>query len=70
MALTGTLEESLFLGAHYRHYIRLGDVIVMADSPEPRPGGAVRLVMPSDRVARCMGSKESPACNLLGSTIT
>jgi ABC-type Fe3+/spermidine/putrescine transport system ATPase subunit len=50
MALTGTLEESLFLGAHYRHYIRLGEVIVMADSPEPRPGGAVRLVVPSDRV--------------------
>jgi len=50
MALTGTLEESLFLGAHYRHYIRLGQVIVMADSPEPRPGGAVRLVVPSDRV--------------------
>ena len=50
MALTGTLEESLFLGAHYRHYIRLGQVIVMADSPEPRLGGAVRLVVPSDRV--------------------
>ena len=50
MALTGTLEESLFLGAHYRHYIRLGQVIVMADSPEPRPGGAVRLVVLSDRV--------------------
>jgi ABC-type Fe3+/spermidine/putrescine transport system ATPase subunit len=50
MALTGTLEESLFLGAHYRHYIRLGQVIVMADSPELRPGGAVRLVMASDRV--------------------
>jgi hypothetical protein len=25
-------------------------VIVMADSPDPRPAGAVRLVMPSDRV--------------------
>jgi ABC-type Fe3+/spermidine/putrescine transport system ATPase subunit len=50
MALMGALEESLFLGAHYRHYIRVGDVIVMADSPDPRPAGAVRLVMPSDRV--------------------
>ena len=50
ITLTGALEESLFLGAHYRHYIRLGDVIVMADSPEPRPAGVVRLVMPSDRV--------------------
>jgi ABC-type Fe3+/spermidine/putrescine transport system ATPase subunit len=50
MALTGTLEESLFLGAHYRHYIRLGQVIVMADSPEPRPAGAVRLVVPAEKV--------------------
>jgi hypothetical protein len=50
MVLTGSLEESLFLGAHYRHYVRLGSVIVLADSPEPRPAGDVRLVMPSDRV--------------------
>ena len=50
MVLTGSLEESLFLGAHYRHYVRLGSVIVMADSSEPRPAGAVRLVMPSNRV--------------------
>ena len=37
-------------GRTLRHYIRVGDVIVMADSPDPRPAGAVRLVMPSDRV--------------------
>jgi len=50
LVLTGSLEESLFLGAHYRHYVRLGSVIVMADSPEPRPAGSVRLVMPANRV--------------------
>jgi ABC-type Fe3+/spermidine/putrescine transport system ATPase subunit len=50
IALGGTLEESLFLGAHYRHYIRLGEVIVMADSPEPRSAGIVRMVVPSDKV--------------------
>jgi len=50
LVLTGSLEESLFLGAHYRHYVRLGSVIVMADSPEPRPAGNVRLVMPANRV--------------------
>ena len=50
MILTGALEESLFLGAHYRHYVRLGPVVVMADSPEPRPAGSVRLVMPANRV--------------------
>jgi ABC-type Fe3+/spermidine/putrescine transport system ATPase subunit len=50
MALNGILEESLFLGAHYRHYIRLGDVVVMADSPELRPAGPVRLVLPAEKV--------------------
>jgi ABC-type Fe3+/spermidine/putrescine transport system ATPase subunit len=50
MVLTGVLEESLFLGAHYRHYIRLGDTIVMADSPDLRPSGPVRLVLPSEKV--------------------
>jgi len=50
VALNGVLEESLFLGAHYRHYIRLGDVVVMADSPELRPAGPVRLVLPADKL--------------------
>jgi ABC-type Fe3+/spermidine/putrescine transport system ATPase subunit len=50
MALSGVLEESLFLGAHYRHYIRVGDLLVMADSAEPRAPGPVRLALPSDRV--------------------
>jgi hypothetical protein len=50
VALTGMLEESLFLGAHYRHYIRVADNLVMADSPGPRPRGPVRLVLPEDKV--------------------
>ena len=50
MALTGILEESLFLGAHYRQYIRVGRIVVMADSADPRPTGAVRLVLPSEKV--------------------
>ncbi len=50
VALNGVLEESLFLGAHYRHYIRLGAVVVMADSPERRPAGPVRLVLPPEKV--------------------
>ncbi len=50
VVLTGVLEESLFLGAHYRHYVRLGHVVVMADSAEPRPAGTVRLAMPANRV--------------------
>ncbi len=50
VSLTGVLEESLFLGAHYRHYIRLGEVMVMADSPDPRAAGPVRLVLPAEKV--------------------
>ncbi len=50
VALSGVLAESLFLGAHYRHYIRLGDAVVMADSPELRPAGPVRMVLPSEKV--------------------
>jgi len=50
VALQGVLEESLFLGAHYRHYIRLGDGVVMADSPEPRATGPVRMVLTADKV--------------------
>ncbi len=50
MALSGILEESLFLGAHYRHYIRLGDGLVMADSATPRPPGPIRLAIASERL--------------------
>jgi len=50
MALAGVLEESLFLGAHYRHYVRLGSSLVLADSPDPRPPGPVRLFVPSDKL--------------------
>jgi ABC-type Fe3+/spermidine/putrescine transport system ATPase subunit len=50
MTLEGVLEESLFLGAHYRQYVRIGGIVVMADSVEPRPLGAVRLVLPAGKV--------------------
>jgi hypothetical protein len=50
MTLEGVLEESLFLGAHYRQYIRIGGIVVMADSVDPMPLGAVRLVLPAEKV--------------------
>ncbi len=50
VTLAGTLQESLFLGAHYRHYVRLGEYLVMADSPDPRGTGSVRLVLSSEKV--------------------
>ena len=39
-ALAGTLEESLFLGAYYRHYVRVGAAVLMVDGPAPAPPGA------------------------------
>jgi len=50
MTLAGVLEESLFLGAHYRHYVRVGSSLVLADSPDPRPSGPVRLALASEKV--------------------
>jgi ABC-type Fe3+/spermidine/putrescine transport system ATPase subunit len=47
-SLAGQLEESLFLGTHYRHYVRVGDALVMVDSPEARASGRVTLAVPEE----------------------
>ena len=49
-ALAGTLEESLFLGAYYRHYVRVGDAVLMVDGPASAPPGPVTITVPPDRV--------------------
>ncbi len=49
-ALAGTLEESLFLGAYYRHYVRVGATVLMVDGPAPAPPGPVTITVPPDRV--------------------
>jgi ABC-type Fe3+/spermidine/putrescine transport system ATPase subunit len=41
--LRGVLEERLFLGAVYRHYVRVEGETVMADAPEPVEPGPVAL---------------------------
>jgi putative spermidine/putrescine transport system ATP-binding protein len=46
--LAGCVEESLFLGTHYRHYVRVGNVLVMIDGVEPVPEGPVRVIIPPD----------------------
>jgi ABC-type Fe3+/spermidine/putrescine transport system ATPase subunit len=46
--LAGRLEESLFLGTHYRHYVRVGHVLVMIDGGEPVPPGPVGVIIPPD----------------------
>jgi len=49
-ALAGTLEESLFLGAYYRHYVRVGAAVLMVDGPVPAAPGPVTITVPPDRV--------------------
>ena len=48
--LAGTLEESLFLGAYYRHYVRVGAAVLMVDGPVPARPGPVTITVPPDRV--------------------
>jgi len=50
ISLLGRLEESLFLGSHYRHYIQVGGTLVMVDSLETHLPGPVRLVLASNRI--------------------
>ena len=46
--LAGKVEERLFLGTHYRHYVRVGDAIVMVDGAEPVPEGPVSVIIPPE----------------------
>jgi len=48
-ALSGTLEESLFLGAYYRHYVRVGEAVLMVDGPVPVRPGPVTVSVPPER---------------------
>ena len=64
-ALAGTLEESLFLGAYYRHYVRVGDG--RAHGGRARPGARpAPSPSPSRRIAcactRRPDPEETPPC--------
>jgi len=48
--LTGHVEERLFLGALYRHYVRVGDTLLMADRAEPLETGPVTVRIAPDRL--------------------
>jgi ABC-type Fe3+/spermidine/putrescine transport system ATPase subunit len=48
--LKGVLEESLFLGAHYRHYVRVGESVLLVDGPAPAKAGAVEIRVPVRRL--------------------
>jgi ABC-type Fe3+/spermidine/putrescine transport system ATPase subunit len=44
--LRGVLEEELFLGSVYRHYVRVGDELIMVDAAEPAPAGPISVRIP------------------------
>jgi iron(III) transport system ATP-binding protein len=46
--LAGHVEERLFLGAFYRHYVRVGNTLLLADSPEPVKEGPVTVRIAPD----------------------
>jgi ABC-type Fe3+/spermidine/putrescine transport system ATPase subunit len=48
--LRGVLEEHLFLGSIYRHYVRVGDELVMVDAAEPVPPGPVAVRVPAAKL--------------------
>jgi ABC-type Fe3+/spermidine/putrescine transport system ATPase subunit len=48
--LKGVLEESLFLGAHYRHYVRVGDAVLLVDGPSAVAPGPVEVRVPAGRL--------------------
>ncbi len=50
MTLAGTLEESLFLGGCYRHYVRVGEIALMADGPEPHKPGPLFVAIPAEHL--------------------
>ena len=48
--LAGVLEDSLFLGAFYRHYVRVGDALIMVDGPTAVPPGPVWVTVPVEKL--------------------
>jgi ABC-type Fe3+/spermidine/putrescine transport system ATPase subunit len=59
-ALEGELEESLFLGAHWRHYVRIGDTLLMVDGDARREPGPVRVGLPLARLRVYPREGDSP----------
>jgi ABC-type Fe3+/spermidine/putrescine transport system ATPase subunit len=49
-ALRGTLEERLFLGAIYRHYVRVEGETVMVDGAQPAEPGPVTIRLPAAKL--------------------
>jgi hypothetical protein len=62
-ALRGMLEERLFLGSGYRHYVRVGTETIMVDDRAPLEPGAVTLRIPTAKlqVYPAAGATTTPA---------
>ena len=60
---SGTLEERLFLGSGYRHYVRVGTDTVMVDDRAPLEPGPVTLRIPAAKlqVYPASGAAAEPA---------
>lgn len=50
VALRGRLEERLFLGALYRHYVTIEGETVMVDAAEPVDPGPVTVRIPAGKL--------------------
>jgi ABC-type Fe3+/spermidine/putrescine transport system ATPase subunit len=48
--LAGQLEDSLFLGAFHRHYVRVGGALIMVDGPGAVPPGPVWIAVPVEKL--------------------
>jgi putative spermidine/putrescine transport system ATP-binding protein len=50
VVLRGVLEERLFLGSAYRHYVRIGDDTLMVDAAEPVEPGPLAVRIPAGKL--------------------
>jgi ABC-type Fe3+/spermidine/putrescine transport system ATPase subunit len=58
--LEGDLEESLFLGDRWRHYVRLGATLLIVDGDAAHPPGPVRVSVSRDRLRVVYSQGGSP----------
>ncbi|MBI5301847.1 MAG: ABC transporter ATP-binding protein [Chloroflexi bacterium] len=50
IAFAGRVDEVLFVGATYRHYVVVGEEMILVDSPTPNPEARVTVCVPRDKI--------------------
>ena len=68
--LRGTLEERLFLGSGYRHYVRIEGESVMVDGTEPVEAGPVTVRVPVEKLKIYAMASPEPVTDPARSTRT